>query len=228
MTEPNVDRTVFLDLIVALIAPMFLSVTGGDINHARTAAVATISAYRAETHVDLLTIAQIVAFGIAALGSLSLAMADNLPVSLVIRLRNNAVSASRAGEQCRRTIAAGRVETTSLDPGPSEATIVAQLAQVREKAAARGEPPPPKPKPVSAPVEQQSNEQRHRNAWANAMVDVAAEMAAEMSHLPPSGRQAAAIQAAALGSVADGLFTASVPVLPSSSAHSSHQGPPGP
>jgi hypothetical protein len=216
MTDPNPTSNVFLDLIVAFLAPMFLAVTGGDINQARAAAIATVNAYRAETHADILTVAQIVAFGIAALGSLSLAMADDLSISLILRLRGNAVSASRAGEQCRRALASSPMRTTPdavTKPYLDEATITAQLEQVRQQAAARTEPKPapqqpPQPPPVSV---KQPDAQLHRDAWANAMMDVAAEMAAEMAHLPPAGRRTASIQAAALSSVASELFAGKTP-----------------
>jgi hypothetical protein len=218
MTDSTAAHTVFLDLIVAFLAPMFLAVTGGDINLARAAAIATVSAYRAETHADILTVAQIIAFGIAALGSLSLAMADDLSIALILRLRGNAVSASRAGEQCRRALANSPAHTktdAANDSYPDEAAITAQLAQLREQAATRAQAPSP---PTPPPAKPQSNEQLHRDAWANAMIDVAAEMAADMAHLPPAGRRTASLQAAALSSVASELFaghTSPLPALPS-------------
>jgi hypothetical protein len=200
---------------------MFLAVTRGDVNQARAAAIGTVSAYRAETHADILIVAQIIAFGIAALGSLSLAMADNISVALILRLRGNAVSASRAGEQCRRALANSPAHTTpdaAGDSYPDEATITAQLARVREQAAARTEPPPAPeqpPQPALSPADQKSNDQLHRDAWANAMIDVAAEMAADMAHLPPAGRRTASIRAAALSSAASELFSGSTGPLPS-------------
>jgi hypothetical protein len=46
------------------------------------AAIGTVNAYRARNHADLIAIAQIIAFGPAALGSLSLSMADDISLSM--------------------------------------------------------------------------------------------------------------------------------------------------
>jgi outer membrane biosynthesis protein TonB len=159
MTEPKSVSTIFLDLIVAFLAPMFLSDTGGDVAYARAAAIETVNAYRAETQTDLLSVAQIIAFGLAALGSLSLAMADNLSISLTLRLRANAAASHRAAESSRRALAQARpggvqppprrhLEDDSL---PDEATIIANVQQVRQQAkaaaAALEKPQPPAPQP---------------------------------------------------------------------------------
>ncbi|MDR3533150.1 MAG: hypothetical protein P4L90_21655, partial [Rhodopila sp.] len=66
------------NLIVAFLAPMFLGVSAGDIGFARLAAIETVNAYQARNQADLVAIAQIIGFGLAALGSLSLSMADNI------------------------------------------------------------------------------------------------------------------------------------------------------
>jgi hypothetical protein len=91
-----------MDLIIALLAPMFLGISNGDVNLARMAAVETVNAYQARNHADLVAIAQIVAFGLAALGSLSLSMADEISLVMTLRLRGNANACSRSAEQNRR------------------------------------------------------------------------------------------------------------------------------
>ncbi len=93
-----------LDFIVTFLAPMFLGVSGGDIGFARMAALETVSAYRAANQADLIAIAQIIACGLTALGSLSLSMADNLSLSMTLRLRGNAVALDRAAEHNRRAL----------------------------------------------------------------------------------------------------------------------------
>ena len=93
-----------MTLIVALLAPMFLGVTGGDVDLARLAAVETINAYRARNHADLIAVVQIIAFGLAALGSLSLSMADDISITMALRLRNNANALNRSAEQNRRVL----------------------------------------------------------------------------------------------------------------------------
>ena len=77
---------------------MFLATAGGDVQYARLAATEAVKAYKAQQHVDLLYIAQIIAFGLAILDSLNRSMADNLSVTQVLRLRSNAASLSRAAD----------------------------------------------------------------------------------------------------------------------------------
>jgi hypothetical protein len=84
---------------------MFLGVTAGDIALARMAALQTIDDYRAQNRADLMAVAQIVACGLAALGSLSLSMADEISLSMTLRLRGNAVALNRSAEQNRRALA---------------------------------------------------------------------------------------------------------------------------
>jgi hypothetical protein len=101
---------ILMNLIATLLAPMFLGVTGGDVAMARMMAIQTISAQRVTSLMDLLAIAQIVAYGLAALGSLSLSMDDDLPLAMVLRLRGNANACTRSGEQNRRAIRNNRHE----------------------------------------------------------------------------------------------------------------------
>ncbi|MEA2732013.1 MAG: hypothetical protein QOF70_6488, partial [Acetobacteraceae bacterium] len=73
--EPSIEAPLnpsdfLMQLIVALLAPMFLGIAAGDINLARMAAIETVSAYRTRNHADLIAVAQIIAYGLAALGSL--------------------------------------------------------------------------------------------------------------------------------------------------------------
>ena len=95
---------VLMNLIVTLLAPMFLAVCGGDIEYARIAATETVNGYRTRDHGDLIAIAQIIACGLAALGSLSLSMADDLTIAMTLRLRGNANALNRSAEQNRRAV----------------------------------------------------------------------------------------------------------------------------
>ena len=116
MSQTNTPDTfdILLNLVVTLIAPVFLSVTGGDLTLARATARDAINDYRARDHADLLAIAQIVGFGLASIGSLGLSMAEDLPLSLVLRLRGNAISCNRAAEQNRKA----RLKLQSREPAP--------------------------------------------------------------------------------------------------------------
>jgi hypothetical protein len=125
-TDPQTSRRpseIVLNLLATLLAPMFLGVTGGDIALARMAAIETVGAYRAGTVLDLIAVAQIVGYGLAALGSLSLSMEDDLSLSMILRLRGSANACSRSAEQNRRAL--GKVpinapiphhETTAAEP----------------------------------------------------------------------------------------------------------------
>ena len=109
MTQTEPPRTnVLLTLVISLLTPMFLGVTEGDLTLARIAAAETINDYRAETRSDLIAIAQIIGFGLAALASLSQSMADETDIALALRLRGNANALNRSAEQNRRALAAAQ------------------------------------------------------------------------------------------------------------------------
>jgi hypothetical protein len=95
---------ILMNLIVALLAPMFLGAAAGDIGFARQAAIETVNAYRIRNNADLLAVAQIIGFGLGALGSLSLSMLDEISLAMTLRLRGNAVALNRSAEQNRRAL----------------------------------------------------------------------------------------------------------------------------
>ena len=133
---------ILLHIIVSLLAPLFLVASDGDIQFARMAAIETINAYRARNPADLIVIAQVIACSLSALGSLSLAMADNLSVAMTLRLRGNAVALNRIAEQNRRALCEARPETAPVpefDPESDldfdEVTVIANVAATQERAA---------------------------------------------------------------------------------------------
>jgi hypothetical protein len=95
---------VLMHLIVSSLTPMFLAASGGDPDRARTAIVEIVNAHTVRTPADLLPIAQIIAFGLALLSSVSLSMSENIPIPLILRLRSNAASLNRGAEHCRRAL----------------------------------------------------------------------------------------------------------------------------
>jgi hypothetical protein len=231
--EPPTETTPFgilTALIAALLAPMFVGVTGGDIALARAAALATLDDYRARNHADLIGVAQIVAFGLAALGSLSLSMADDLSLAMTLRLRGNAVACMRAAEQNRRALTLRQAEDAlpaqpwppgiSPDPfddtpppapelflGPEAEQMLAAEAQARldHPVVAR-----PIPSPAKAPAPSQG-ERRHQEMWAIALTHEAGEIAASLPHLPPAERAAATMRAALLSGTAHDLMHGKAP-----------------
>jgi hypothetical protein len=160
---------------------MFLTSAGGDINYARMAAAETIEAYGVRTLADLIIIAQIVAFGLAALASFSQSMEDDMPLPLALRLRGNAKASNRSAEQNRRALKETRVE-----PSP----------------APRPKPEPaPTPKPATR-VLTPEQEKQYQAAWAASAATVAAETAADLRHLPPEERRSAELWINVLNSYA--------------------------
>jgi hypothetical protein len=104
MTTTNPCTTDVLPHMVAtLLTPMFLTATG-NLDQAYAAAMATVRSCTARNPMDLIVIAQMIAFGLAALSALSLSMEENIPINQALRLRGNAVSLHRASDKCRRAL----------------------------------------------------------------------------------------------------------------------------
>jgi hypothetical protein len=235
MTEPRSASDVCMDLIVAFLTPMFVTGASGDVNFARIAAIETVNAYQAHTTADLLTIAQIVAFGLTALGSLSLSMADNLSLSMTLRLRANAIASNRAAERCRCSLVQSDKESV-LQARHHLGGKVAPEAGIVQQQAVRtlsAQPVPPEASPAMVPphaerpagdrqIEPPAEDQQTKPApadqrrvlWAKAMADAAAEVLASLPNLPPAERREASIRAAAMSSVANQILAANTARLP--------------
>jgi hypothetical protein len=232
---PNVEPEltpagILMNLIIVLLAPMFLGPSGGDIAYARLAAKETVNAYCARNQADLIAVAQIVAFGLAALGSLSLSLADDIPLSMILRLRGNAVALNRSAEQNRRASRDARANGPELDPAAFEAdmwlaphtpaTVIAETDTIPETAesAETSEFPtypqhatdapcgPATPLLPVPPTATGSAEKRHQAMWAIAMVKEAGEISASIAGLPLIERHTASMRAAALTSCANSLL----------------------
>jgi hypothetical protein len=214
---------ILMNLIVAFLAPMFLAVSGGNIDHARAAAIHTMNAYRIRNHADLIAIAQIVAFGLAVLASLSQSMADGISLPMTLRLRTNANALNRSAERTRRALTAGQASEPAphhpeagaeTDLADAAAPLAAALAsshrlagearaRLRTSNHTRAEAPLEAPAPAAAAAA----EKRHQAMWAIAMVKEAQEITASIPSLPPAERPAASIRAAVLSSTANEFLT---------------------
>ena len=140
-------RDILLHLIVTLLAPMFLGVCCGSPNFARMAALETVNAYRARSHVDLIAVAQIVAHGLASVSSACLSMRDDISLAMTLKLRANANACDRSAERNRRALEKTRTDSTP-DPvsGPAQppdpeadrkdAEVIARVAAVTQRAEA--------------------------------------------------------------------------------------------
>jgi hypothetical protein len=223
--EPNDPFGILMTLVISLIAPMFLGITGGNIPLARAAAVATINDYRARNSVSLIAVAQIIAFGLAALGSLSLSLDDGVPAKMAIRLRANANACDHSAERNRRALQAARLlektqeaeeneafqDAIFADPEPAEPPMESKafLTQDAERllaaeAEARLQNNPIGRAPTSpAPAKPATSNQQ---AWAHAMQREADKITANLPNLKPSERQHAMLQADTLRTTAKGIL----------------------
>jgi hypothetical protein len=202
---------------------MFLWI--GDITLARAAAIETLNAYRITSHRSLITAAKIIAFELAALGSLSQSMAEDISIPLALRLRANANSMDRAADRNRAALeneeraAAVTARTSHLTEEAAAASVAEAQRAVRDaKARARSGQPPVPPSPAVPPTmppalaaqfRNPTTEQQWQAAWAEAMADVAAEFTADLSKLPPAERAAEMIRIQSLTEAAKALASGS-------------------
>jgi hypothetical protein len=227
-SPPHYHTNALMSLIVTLLLPTFLGVTAGDIALAQMAAIETINDYRARNNADLIAIAQIIACGLAALGSLSLSMDDDISLSMTLRLRGSAVALNRCAEQNRRVLSQPLRDNPTqyyLETPPEPETTPAEMteddlgiaraeallsAAAAEELAAESEARLQDPRQIANQTPPQNtsvSDKRHQEMWAIAMVKEASEITAGILHLPPAERSAAAIRAAALGTAANELLT---------------------
>ncbi len=204
MSDIRTADEVLFDLLTTLLAPLFLITASDDIAFARMAAAATINDYHAQTSADLITIAQIVAFGLTALASLSQSMEENIPVTLALRLRGNANACHRSAEQNRRALKENRPEPRTAPPLPSQleppppdtAELAAKITETQKRTADHLAS-------YAASARQDSHTQA---AWAAGVATVAAETVADLDNLPPQERYSATIWAEALNACANDMM----------------------
>ncbi len=231
--EDTYPADILINLIVTLLAPMFIAAAGGDIGRARVAALETLSSYQTRSHASLIKVANIIAFGLATLGSLSLSMEDDVDIPLVLKLRTNATALDRSSDRNERALKALQADNAagSRGPGFDEAEVHASGAEAQQRAAefqarARATAPPtepaPKPAPAQAPAPRAEpapvprdpppsapaagQERSHQSQWAAAMAQVATEEMAAAANLPPAQRKAHTARAAILSSTANTLL----------------------
>ena len=220
--EPVTGSSVLLNAVIALLAPMFLWSTGGDVAYARLAAMETLEAYRATGPRSLITATKIIAFELAALWSLSQSMSDEISLSMTLRLRGNANSMDRAAERNRQTLeqdcriaeSPDLPNEAALEEAVAEAQKMVREANARIRASQQPQAPAPAaaaPAPNLAPMP----EDERRAAWAGAMAQVAGEMTADMRNLSPKERAAEMMRVEALTEAAAALVSgAPLPAFP--------------
>ncbi len=210
MATPEPATNNLANLILALLAPMFLWSTAGDIRLAYAAAAETVNEFRTTNRLSLFTVAKIIAFDIATLSSLSLSMYEETTALLALRLRGNANSLDRSAERSRRLLEQeSRPGAGQSKESPEAAVAEAQRmvseakARVRAATSAPDAQPDAEPAPVaeavgvpaSAPVPTpppagaaRTAAEARQAAWADAMTAVAAEFTAGLDTLPSEER----------------------------------------
>jgi hypothetical protein len=107
---------VLTTLVLLLLTPMFLCAADGDVSLARRAAYQTLVSYRVRSQLDLIAVAQIIACGLAALGSLSMSLSDGISLPMMLRLQGSANALNRSAELNRRAIRESHASLTQSEP----------------------------------------------------------------------------------------------------------------
>jgi len=125
---PMSPSNILLELIVALLTPMFLSAGSGDLRLARLAAMETVASYGARTQAELMNIAQIIGFGLAAMDSLLLSMRPELSLTMKLRLRCGANALNRSAQQNNRMLEKRRRDNPRQEPGAAAQPAIGAAA----------------------------------------------------------------------------------------------------
>jgi hypothetical protein len=125
-------------------------------------------------------------------------MGEDLSLSMVLRLRGNAVALNRTAEQCRRVLRESPQEIASPadTDGSDEAAWLASAADLFDMATKPEPPAPIQPGPSVQTSDRQA-------AWASKMAEMACEVAARLPGLPPVQPKTASFRSTVLGSSAN-------------------------
>jgi hypothetical protein len=199
MTEPAAETTdPLLAFILSCLTPLLATSSHAD---AANAARQAIAAYNATAADQLLTIAQVVGFAIAALDNLRLSAAPDISLSLKLKLRGNANALNLSTQRTTKTFGTPHRDVAApIEPQPDPEAEAAALAALASARAALQKPakhqPTPQPIPTTPPT------QDRKTIWANAMTDIAAECSRNLAQLPPRQRHAEVLRIAALSNTA--------------------------
>jgi hypothetical protein len=145
-----------LDTILARLAVLFLTGSGGDLAAAHHGAAKMLAGYHPETEDELRLAAEIVSFGFHALEALSQAASHDLPLTKILRLRGSAVSLSRQSHRSqhrldqlqrdRRTSRAAQpAAALPQEPPAPQASALPQEPAAPRPSSLPQEPPAPQP-----------------------------------------------------------------------------------
>ena len=189
-THPDIHASHLMAFVLDLLAPFLMTGSITDIQRARLAITETIAAYQAQRQNELVTVAQILGFALAALDNLRLSMAADLSLSMKLKLRGNANALNRSSQHNTETLEKTRQANPSPAPSLAEQAAMATWDEPTPETATEPVSLPPKPQPEPAiatnqPAARPSAEQQNRLHWANAMRTQAAKLRASTTNRPP-------------------------------------------
>lgn len=187
---------ILIDLIAALLTPMFIGPAGGDLRYARMAALETIWSYKVATQADLIQVVQIIAFSLASIQTLCAAMTGDVSLPVLLRLNNSAERLNRAEGRVRKTRQADQAQAAAHPPSPHHPPAPRPDAV-----------PHPKPVPRAHPAADTPAE-RVRDARET----LAAVYASEAAKSQAPKQTAAPVSPAAVAPMAPRSSTAAVPL----------------
>jgi hypothetical protein len=189
------------DLAVTLLTPMLLIAARGDVGLAGRAARAMLEDYGARTQAEILSVAQIIAFALACLSTLTLSMAEDAPPNIALRACNCADRLSKAEVRHRKLHEKQQQEAAKAPPPPAETP----RQPVTPRPRPTGDAPPPLPPEMLAVLHGQTPSQTSADArepvpsdvqakWRRAFGESAARVAdgyeATLDSLTPQEREA--------------------------------------
>jgi hypothetical protein len=95
---------IYLDYIIGMLAPLFQTAAGGDLEAARYATQCLLASYDVETEDEIRLVAEIISFSFGALDALGKSMNPDLALNAVLRLRGSANAQHRSAHQCERRL----------------------------------------------------------------------------------------------------------------------------
>jgi hypothetical protein len=201
MTEPAAGTPPsdpLMEFILRHLTQFLLTGAITDPGLARRAATETIAVYQPAGPDQLITIAQIVAFALAAIDTIGLSLRPGLSTSMILKLRGSANALTRSSHRATTTLDAQRRDTPAPELDPTEVLAALETAKTQVRQAQSTKP---------------STGRRADLSWANAMTDVATEYSAELAHLPPAQRRTHLARIGALSEIALALGRGDAPPL---------------
>ena len=126
MTNP------MLELVLNLLTPFLIAAGLSDPALARQTAKETIAAYKAPD--QLLTVAQITTFALAAIDNLRLSLPEDLSLSMKLKLRGNANALNRASQKATASLETKKPQAPADPPAPTPSQDLAWAAVMTDVA----------------------------------------------------------------------------------------------